>query len=796
MADVLGKKISELAETTDLAGLYTIGSDKNNQSKKVSLQMLKEAADYANAQGDYAKTVGDTVQGNTGVNEYPVFSASKQYAAGDVVLYDGRLYKFTALHAAGAWIGTDAVETSIKDQTDSKLAELSANAIYSLTPICEEIANSWVNNDGGFKATSKDISIYTLKNERFAKIKTRVAGDSASFCAIAFYRGDSVSEENFISGVTGNIGWHDYVADIPAECDLIAVTHQNTFGGYETKPLIFIDELTPFEELNKANRIDLTSVAVSTDGTWLRYQDGAIVQSGNYLVTHKVSVKGLSLIATLTYLSDTSSAAIAFFGKNDTYLKEASIQGKATGENGESFIANVPTDAEYAIICSNSRINPNMPSIYTIGGGQYLMNELQKQNERIFNVEWTPMVLANGEDAWIRYSNGEYVPSTATKTFFFKTSAFSRIRVFLKSDTTIICAVAFYSDVEPTQENYLTSSIAWKGSYPNGEWYDVEIPSEAKMFAVTSNTKDGFVPLMQVLSYEYQYYQDERIDNIETLAKKDIPNRGDIVLASIGDIYHFGMSAVSSRDENIEVPSQSIFDIRYAKALGYKVIEANLHKTSDGKYVTTHGQSGALGHDFDDLSGNDAYGVVIANYTLEYLRNNYRYHSTIEGYRVPITTLEEFCAEAKRCGIIVMLQYVDNVSLNIARQILGDRLLFMYNAPRSVYNGAILEYRKYSTIEEIISRCNEVGSPYIYSMANPESFTEEQLKEIALELHKRGSYLASAYMSSNYANRLKGYGFDFFAMDGKAKYLASNQTIIDSRKVTFNADGSVSWESL
>ena len=115
MADVLGKKISELAETTDLAGLYTIGSDKNNQSKKVPLQFVKEAADYANAQGDYAKTVGDTVQGNTGVSEYPVFSASKQYAVGDVVLYDGRLYKFTALHPAGAWVGTDAAQTSIKD---------------------------------------------------------------------------------------------------------------------------------------------------------------------------------------------------------------------------------------------------------------------------------------------------------------------------------------------------------------------------------------------------------------------------------------------------------------------------------------------------------------------------------------------------------------------------------------------------------------------------------------------------------------------------------------------------------
>lgn len=124
MADVLGKKISELAETTDLAGLYTIGSDRNNQSKKVPLQFVKEAADYANAQGDYAKGVGDTIQGNTGVNEYPAFSSSTQYAAGSVVRYNDKLYRFTALHPAGAWVGTDAIETSIKAETDVKLTEL------------------------------------------------------------------------------------------------------------------------------------------------------------------------------------------------------------------------------------------------------------------------------------------------------------------------------------------------------------------------------------------------------------------------------------------------------------------------------------------------------------------------------------------------------------------------------------------------------------------------------------------------------------------------------------------------
>lgn len=60
--DMAEIKISELEPTTDLEGLYTIGSDKNNLSKKVSLQFLREAADYAIEQGDYAKQEGSTIE--------------------------------------------------------------------------------------------------------------------------------------------------------------------------------------------------------------------------------------------------------------------------------------------------------------------------------------------------------------------------------------------------------------------------------------------------------------------------------------------------------------------------------------------------------------------------------------------------------------------------------------------------------------------------------------------------------------------------------------------------------------
>ncbi len=41
------------------------------------------------------------------------FSEDTAYDVGDLVLYDGYLYKFTSAHSAGAWVGTDAVQITI-----------------------------------------------------------------------------------------------------------------------------------------------------------------------------------------------------------------------------------------------------------------------------------------------------------------------------------------------------------------------------------------------------------------------------------------------------------------------------------------------------------------------------------------------------------------------------------------------------------------------------------------------------------------------------------------------------------
>ena len=44
-----------------------------------------------------------------GTGEYPIFSTSVAYSAGDKVQYNQHAYVFTANHSAGAWTGTDVV---------------------------------------------------------------------------------------------------------------------------------------------------------------------------------------------------------------------------------------------------------------------------------------------------------------------------------------------------------------------------------------------------------------------------------------------------------------------------------------------------------------------------------------------------------------------------------------------------------------------------------------------------------------------------------------------------------------
>lgn len=98
-----------------MAIIYKNGIAYGNQrALDATLTHQGEAAD--------AKAVGDALalKAGTGVIADD-FSTSQSYAIGDYTYYNGSLYRFTAAHSAGAWVGTDAQAVQLaEDVVDLK----------------------------------------------------------------------------------------------------------------------------------------------------------------------------------------------------------------------------------------------------------------------------------------------------------------------------------------------------------------------------------------------------------------------------------------------------------------------------------------------------------------------------------------------------------------------------------------------------------------------------------------------------------------------------------------------------
>ena len=82
-------------------------TSQNALVKDSTVQTLNGKLDNLNA----------TLGGNA--NIAPVFNTATAYSKGDMVNYNGALYVFTANHSAGAWTGSDAVQTKVSSELSS-----------------------------------------------------------------------------------------------------------------------------------------------------------------------------------------------------------------------------------------------------------------------------------------------------------------------------------------------------------------------------------------------------------------------------------------------------------------------------------------------------------------------------------------------------------------------------------------------------------------------------------------------------------------------------------------------------
>lgn len=212
----------------------------------------------------------------------------------------------------------------------------------------------------------------------------------------------------------------------------------------------------------------------------------------------------------------------------------------------------------------------------------------------------------------------------------------------------------------------------------------------------------------------------------------------------------------------ITVPHESIHHVRLSGRLGYKVIEANIAKTSDGVFVVNHLQGYKFGRYFTHVDGvTDISDTPISSVTWDWIVDNVRYASTIARYRTRPCRLEEFLSECRKVGVIPFVTSSNMDAVKIVDEYMGRDNYIAYGGNRTKLPTAVIYHWVGKTTKQgVIDYCESIGRPFIYGMSNPTEFTDEQLMEIVSELHERGYWIGCSYKDASWY-KYAAMGFDF-----------------------------------
>lgn len=269
------------------------------------------------------------------------------------------------------------------------------------------------------------------------------------------------------------------------------------------------------------------------------------------------------------------------------------------------------------------------------------------------------------------------------------------------------------------------------------------VPSEGENYIITGQTA-----LTNV------YRMSDRIPVIENIFRFD------------RYFSHIGVS----KSSNIIIPSQSLADVIKTKRLGFKVLEINVHKTSDDNYICLHGSGGKFGVQFVGTDGTSVTDTPISSVTMDWIKANVRYVSKYDKYKTAPPSLEEMLQECKAQNIIPLIQYVDATEVEILNKIMGKNnyILNIYGNNRGVISDAVLmSWTSIADPIEAVAKCQASGKTYFLGVDCSNSvfseFTDSDWKNYIEAIHNAGYFVGGAYMTETVKQKMFGMGWDAYA---------------------------------
>ena len=225
--------------------------------------------------------------------------------------------------------------------------------------------------------------------------------------------------------------------------------------------------------------------------------------------------------------------------------------------------------------------------------------------------------------------------------------------------------------------------------------------------------------------------------------------------------------------DGLIIPSQSIFDVRRAKRLGFNAIELNARKTSDGVFYAFHGHQNCFGNAFHSVDNSDISNVNVSTVTSEYIQNNIRYNSKYEKYRTAPTTLEDALIECKINNIVPVVEISDG-NVNLVKSIMGENnyVFGIYDKDRTnELKNCVVSGWLTGTADEMIEKANTSGQPYICAINVADSmyknYGDEDWKKFIKKIHEAGYFVSCSYQAPAVGEKLLKAGIDIMASKGE-----------------------------
>lgn len=242
--------------------------------------------------------------------------------------------------------------------------------------------------------------------------------------------------------------------------------------------------------------------------------------------------------------------------------------------------------------------------------------------------------------------------------------------------------------------------------------------------------------------------------------------------------YHYAPNGfVKDGEGKKAIASESIQDIEFASRLGFSMIEANIHKTSDGHFVCIHGSHGEFGPEVKSINEEviltDALRkTAISSVSLDFIKAYIRYDSDYEEFQTTIPSLEEFCQACLDNKIGLFAGTRDELAVKICQQYMGDNLI-IYGFPSNVrqyFDGYLYTWNNAESIsqETLLNTAERFGNPYICGIG-PElwrAMEEEHCLDSFIEsMHVKDCLvsIAAVYQSEEDVRDAIRKGVDCFA---------------------------------